>query len=243
MRPISFRAKLRALIAIKIRTSLVEFLSRFGLFFSKQPKKYDLLKEQIRFNLLKNKVGVLHIGAHFGQECEEYENHNLRVIWIEAAEIPFLKLQQNISNFANQEAIKALLGNSNVKTRFFTSNNDSSSSIYRFGQDMPHEHLSMIGENELQMIRLDSIFTYDKLKDFKYWAIDVQGAEYLVLEGAGDLLKIPNVIEIEISTREEYEGGAKYEEIDDLLSQHGFQSLWNPAPHSHENIYYVKLAK
>ena len=220
----------------------ITLASKLGIFFSKQPKKYDQLKIELRHNLLKQQYGVLHIGAHYGQESAEYSSYKLKVIWIEAAEEPYKRLKNKIKQNKDQKAIKALLGDRNSKTIFYTASNDASSSIYKIGKDMPHEHLKMIGMQEMQMNRLDTLFSKEELKDYKYWVIDVQGAEYLVLLGAGNLLKIPNVIEIEVSTREEYEDGSQFDDIDKLLRKFNFHSLWNPEESSHENLIYIKLA-
>jgi FkbM family methyltransferase len=226
---------------MNIKALLIALASKFGMYFSKQPKKFDLLKAQLRSNLLSNSKGVLHIGAHFGQESAEYADHNLKVIWIEAADTPFYKLEKNIKKYKNQLAIKALVGNANSKTKFYTASNNASSSIYRFGKDMPHGHLEMIDEQEMKMNRLDTLFSKQELKDFNYWVIDVQGAEYLVLLGAGTLLEIPNVIEIEVSTRDEYENASKFNDIDKLLKKFKFQALWKPDILSHEDLIYVRL--
>jgi hypothetical protein len=80
---------------------------KFGLYFSKQPAKYDLLKSEIRNNLLSYENGILHIGAHYGQEAQEYNKKNLNVIWIEASEAPFAKLQENLKKFKKQKALNA----------------------------------------------------------------------------------------------------------------------------------------
>ncbi len=229
-------------LEVNFKRVLIELASKFGIYFSKQPKKFDLLKAEMRSNLLSNSRGVLHIGAHLGQESEEYAKHNLHVIWIEAAEIPFNELEKNIKKHKKQRAIKALVGNANSKTKFHIASNDASSSIYQFGKDMPHDHLTMVGEQEMIMERLDSIFSKEELENYQHWVIDVQGAEQLVLLGAGDLLKIPNVIEIEVSTRVEYENGTKFNDLDKLLKRSNFQSLWNPEMQSHENLIYVRLA-
>lgn len=228
-------------LSIKATKILRILLAKLGIYFSKQPAKYDLLKSDIRENLLSNQKGVLHIGAHLGQEAKEYSDKDLNVIWIEASEATFSKLERNIVHFKKQKALNFLLGDSNKHVEFYEASNDASSSIFRFGKDMPHKHLTMISTQKLKMQRLDSIFDEKQIERYKYWVIDVQGAELLVLKGAGDLLTIPTVIEIEISTREEYLNGAKYSDIDNLLTQYRFRPLWSPGKFSHENIFYVKL--
>lgn len=220
------------------------FCSKFGIYFSKQPAKYDLLKAEIRNNLLSSQQGVLHIGAHHGQERYEYNNLNLKVIWIEASAIPFNFLKKNLKKFKNQKALKALLGDKNeLKVAFHNASNDASSSIFKFGADHNDNNLTMITSQEIKMIRMDKLLSYETLKRFTYWCIDVQGAELLVLKGAGKLIKIPDVIEIEVSTREEYEGAPLFEDLDVFLRDQGLIPLWAPRTKSHENIIYIRLNK
>lgn len=219
-------------------------LSAFGLYFSKQPAKYDLLIQEMRINLLARSGNVLHIGAHYGQERKLYSDLNLNVIWIESADKPFKVLTKNIQKHKNQKAFKALLGDKNKKNvEFNQATNDASSSIYKFGKDMPNKKLSMASTELLEMKRLDTIFKKKEIQNYTYWNIDVQGAELLVLKGAGKLLSIPKVLDIEVSTREEYEGAPLFKDLDVFLRDHGFIPLWAPRMKSHENIIYIRLNK
>ena len=93
----------------------------------------------------------------------------------------------------------------------------------------------------LEMKRLDNVFTPKQIKNYKYWNIDVQGAELLVLKGAGRLLKIPEIIDIEVSTREEYKNAPNFNDIRIFLSKFGFKELWSPKEKSHVNVIFVKL--
>lgn len=214
--------------------------AKFGMYFSKQPAKYDLLKEEIKKNLLAESGGVLHVGAHYGQEAKLYSALGLGVIWIEADEKPFLVLQKTIKKYANQSAIQALVGDRDEKSvLFYEANNNTSSSLFEFGQDMPVESLKMVKTKKLNMVRIDKMFTENELKPYLYWCLDVQGAELLALKGAGTLISVPKVIEVEVSTREEYRGGALYSELHEYLTTFNFFPLWKPKSDSHENVLYV----
>ena len=52
--------------------------------------------------------------------------------------------------------------------------------------------------------------------------IDVQGAELEVLSGGKEALHHTNVIEVEISQQKIYDGGALFQQVDDLLKKFGF---------------------
>jgi hypothetical protein len=62
-----------------------EHLTKIGLYIYRKPAKfyYDL-ENEIKYNLVKQSTGILHIGVHFGQESNYYFQNGLKVIWIEA---------------------------------------------------------------------------------------------------------------------------------------------------------------
>ena len=152
---------------------------------------------------------------------------------------------KNIEKFKKQDGYQALLGDKpSAKQRInLSSNSYESSSIFDFGAEMNHKNLSMVDFIELPMVRLDGMFTSTELSMYKHWVIDVQGAELLVLKGAGQLLTNVTSIEIEVSTKDEYSGGAKWHEIRDFLDDFGFFPLWLPKENSHEDVFFVKYLK
>jgi hypothetical protein len=77
------------------------------------------------------------------------------------------------------------------------------------------------------MVRLDNLLVNVDIKDFTHWVIDVQGAELLVLQGAGDLISYCKSITIEVSSRETYLGGVKHLELKDYLSIFNFCRFGN----------------
>jgi hypothetical protein len=92
----------------------------------------------------------------------------------------------------------------------------------------------------LQMTRLDSIFSTETITDYEHWVIDVQGAELLVLKGAGSLLANCKSLLVEVSTRQVYNGGALWHELESFLVANGLNPLWQPEAESHENILFVR---
>lgn len=118
------------------------------------------------FTSVKKKVcsasgGILHIGAHEGEEANFYSDLNVRVMWVEAIPEVYKVLCQRILHSPRQQAKCALLGSRNIKNvRFYLSSNDkASSSIYRFGNDVRFKNLTMTNSIMLSMKRVDSIFT------------------------------------------------------------------------------------
>ena len=221
-----------------------KFLSKIGIYLYRKPIKfYYELEDEIKNNLVKQSTGVLHIGAHFGQESSYYFQNGLKVIWIEALPDIFEKLQSKISRFEEQIAYCALLGNENLtETDFFISNNKgSASSVYRISEKSNFKNVYIEKEVKLPMVRLDNLLANVDLKVFTHWVLDVQGAELLVLQGAGDLISYCKSITIEVSSRETYLGGVKYAELKEYLSALSFFPLWEPMEDEHTDISFIRL--
>lgn len=200
----------------------------------------NLLKIEDRY--IRNSLGIVHIGGHLGQEAARYAEHKCQVIWIEALPDLFTQLEKNIAQYPNQRAICALLGEENDKqVEFHLASNDlASSSIFRFGDELGFENLSMESSVQLVSSRLDHILTNTELADYHHWVIDVQGAELLVLKGAGQLLENCNSLRIEVSTRKVYEYGVNWIELRNYLEVQGFTPLWEPRKKSHEDIIFIR---
>ncbi len=218
-------------------------LSRFSIYISRFPiVSSDQYVTRIENEFIKKANGVLHIGAHLGQESARYSENSMQVIWIEAVPHVHEELVKNIERFPNQVAICALLGDQNIsKVDFHLASNDlASSSVFKFGNELGFKNLDMKSKISLSMVRLDSLFSFESLGDYEHWVIDVQGAELLVLTGAGDLLKICKSLLVEVSTRQVYEGGVSWSELEKFLSERGLIPLWQPQAQSHENILFYR---
>lgn len=230
-----------------MRFSFIRFVQsifkRFGVHISKkvQWNAFDLIYE-IHENYLSSTAGVLHIGGHWGQESSKYHSLGKKVIWIEPLPDVYAKLLLNISLYPEQKAICALLGNENKKNVLFyyADNNGASSSLFDFDTEANFGKLKMTNTIDLEMKRLDSVFAIEELKEFTHWVIDVQGAELMVLQGAGKLIDSCKSLFIEISTRNVYIKGSKWSEIKMFLNNSGFVQLWNPIIGSHSDVLFVR---
>lgn len=204
-------------------------------------QQYALI-EEIRSGLLSKASMVLHIGAHEGREASMYSDLGLSVVWIEGNPELFPKLYENLRSFPNQMAICSLLGGVDTeKVDFHIANNEGqSSSIFNFGSQMNHKGLAMLRTLELPMRRLDSVLQDGQVPKGSHWVIDVQGAELEVIRGAGNLIQKAYSLEVEVSTKDEYSGGAKFEEVNTTLNDLGLFPLWKPKVNSHEDVFYIR---
>lgn len=222
---------------------LQKILAQKGIYVTKKLHPNDFtIVTRILQELIKDAKGVLHIGAHLGQEASFYEKCKVPVIWFEASPHIFPKLQENIKDYKNQRAILQLLGDQNdILVKFRISSNDgASSSIYDIS---PTENSLFTFEEsiDLKMKRLDSIPETQQIKSLKHWVIDVQGAEIAVLKGAGDLINYCNSIFIEVKRTSTYIGGSTWSEIVTFLREKGFIYLWEVNAEDEDNIIFVRV--
>jgi FkbM family methyltransferase len=200
------------------------------------------LQPIVREFFLRQCHGILHIGAHEGQEADMYYRMSRPVIWVEAVPLYFEKLSMNISRYHNQIALNALLGAQcdNFRDFFITSNNGESSSVYPLAGNEYWSGLENLEIRRLPSKRLDCLISELEIREYDYWIVDVQGAEIEVLEGAGDLLRHCRYLQVEISQEKFYEGGAEFQEVKSFLESKLFVPLWLPSK-PHEEIIFRNL--
>lgn len=222
---------------------LKKWMASRGIYIARHPfNNQEAFIEYMNLTVAIESGGVLHLGAHTGQEASSYNNAGLKVVWVEAIPSIFEQLLRNIGSFPNQRAICAILGDVEGKEINFqiSSNQAVSSSIFELGPESHRESFEMTSVTAGKMSRLDSLLTHEEVSQLNHWIVDLQGAELLALLGAGNLLESCNSMFIEVSTRNIYNGGVRWEELDSFLRKNNFFSLWTPKPDSHENILYLK---
>lgn len=194
--------------------------------------------------------GVLHLGAHKGQEADIYQWFGKKVIWIEAIPKIFDQLKDNLYFYKNQEAYCLLLGDTdNLKKSFFISNNDSaSSSLFKLskntleGKYFSDTKLKIQDEITLEMSKLDSFVKKNNINisEYNHWIVDLQGAELLALKGAENSLKFCDSILIEVSKVDVYENAVLWPELKDWLMKRNFYPITEPTQ-DHSDILFRKL--
>lgn len=219
----------------KIEGKILKSLRSLDFYIYRSPKDPELIEK----GLIRNAGHVLHIGAHKGQERDIYRALGVKVKWIEVQPNIYEELAKNLIGYPMQEPILALCGSENKKVDFFvTSNDGGSSSIFKLLSTW--KEISITSKISLQMMRLDTIFKHDDLKNFKHWVIDVQGAELEVLRGAGDLLKDVGSMRIEVSTLEAYEGGVTYYQLNEFMLLNGFKEISRFPKNAHGDTIYIR---
>lgn len=197
-----------------------------------------------KYNL--NINGILHIGAHFGEEYKLYEQLNIKnIIFFEPIKKSFEILKNSVINSKNSNIIfiNKALGNDNKIVKMYkeSANQGQSSSILK-----PIKHLTQypwIQFNEyenVEMIKLDD-FNFDRYL-YNFINIDVQGYELEVFKGGEKTLKFIDYIYSEVNRDEVYENCTKIEELDEFLKRYDFTRVetdW--AGHTWGDALYIKI--
>lgn len=162
--------------------------------------------------------GVIHVGAHEGQEVADYKRFDIHdIVLIEPAKSQLAKL---ISKFGGQEGIKIFnvaCGAEECEAELFTEtrNNGQSNSLLKPGTHLKHYPLIKFnGKEKVKVVPLKTLdidFTLYNLLN-----LDCQGYELSVLKGA-DLTHI-DAIYTEVNREEVYKGAAMVEELDEFLT-------------------------
>lgn len=207
---------------------------------------YDFSQQNLRSFLLGTSKGVVHIGASTGQEAQEYEQNNLRVLWVECIPSVYDRLNENIKHYSNQRAILALLGSSQKKEVDFYLQGRGyvTSSLYEMVEEsMIVNNSKNIQKTIMTMTTLDAVLSHDELNLYNYLVIDTQGSELQVLEGAVTSLSQFYIVELECSNFELYKNAPLYSEIEAFLAFHGFAPTTNLPKRFHGNVIFVRCHK
>ncbi|MFA7673962.1 MAG: FkbM family methyltransferase [Clostridia bacterium] len=185
--------------------------------------------------------GVLHIGAHYGQEYSDYKENGIEnMIFFEPVKSTYEKLVKNLPD--NIVKYNIALGNEvGIKEMFIeTANEGQSCSLLE-----PKYHLEQyphirFNDNEIvKMDKLDNILFIRN--DFNMINIDVQGYELEVFKGAVETLNTIDYIYTEVNFVEMYKNCCIVNKLDIFLREHGFKRvLTNSDPKTWGDALYLK---
>jgi FkbM family methyltransferase len=165
--------------------------------------------------------GVLHIGAHLGEEAEEYNSLDLPVIWFEPDPVIFEQLDKNISFFNNQKAYDCALGSKYLDAELqINFARPASSLLNPTGILSHHPHAVTKSKVPVKVFPLTHFSDVIDFESYNFWVIDTQGYELEVLQGAESVLGACKVLQTEYSHgKPYYEGGALYSDIEAFLGK------------------------
>jgi FkbM family methyltransferase len=192
---------------------------RLAFLFKKNPDK-----------LLKNVVGVIHVGANTGQEIKLYAQYGLSVVWIEPIPDVFEKLQSNLTGVPGQIALKGLVTDlDDVEYHFHLANNNgASSSILELDlhqdiwPDVAFEKtIKLYSKTLTTLLKAHNI----NVSEYDMLVIDTQGSELLVLKGAEAILHNFTYIQTEVPDFEAYKGCCQLKDLQLFLGKHGYREI------------------
>jgi FkbM family methyltransferase len=174
--------------------------------------------------------GVIHVGAHYGEERDYYKSLGLKVVWVEALPSVYDILCENIKGYEDQKAYNALLTDEFGKEYLFktTSNEQASSSIFEF-----KNHVDMWPSvKKTSEVVLTSTTLYDLCKsknitlaDYPSLVLDTQGSELLVLKGADPILRHFKYIKTEVADFESYQDGCQLHDLQAFMASRGYKEI------------------
>lgn len=170
--------------------------------------------------------GVLHIGAHIGQEAADYAAEGIEeMIFIEAMPSTYGKLLRQLIKYPKAIGINACCSDVDVEPVAFhvSSNDGQSSSILQPGTHLQvHPEVKFTKTLNLLTIRCDTLLKEYDMSKYNFLNIDVQCAEGKVLRGMGNLLDGFDYAYLEVNENELYIGCALLPEIESQMKEFGF---------------------
>ena len=193
-----------------------------------------------------NIKGIVHIGAHYGEEIQEYVDNGIQKITVfEPLSKNFDVLADRMKNVnADIQGHQVALGSKKGTAKMFVSSGDGqSSSILKPKQHLElHPDVSFNGTEEVEVCLLDE---YD-VGDSNFINIDVQGYELEVFRGGKKTLEKIDYIYCEVNRDEVYEGNAMVEDMDEFLDAYGFERVetkWPETYYTWGDALYIKKEK
>lgn len=201
-----------------------------GIFVSKHnvvEYKFSPLEEE-KYKWLQNMDinTVIDVGAHLGEFALQIHEllPNAKLYCFEPLPDNFIELKANLKDLSNFQAFNLAVGDQKGKVEMYRNDYSPSSSLMKMTKLHKDSFPFTSGEKleKVEASTLDEIVKELELKDNVLLKIDVQGYEARVIRGAKNFLDHVNVIIIETSFYELYEGQLLFADIYELLSKQGF---------------------
>lgn len=165
--------------------------------------------------------GVIHIGAHFGEEHSLYKKLMIdKLVYFEPVLKTYKKLQENVKD---AQLFNYALGSENKFIEMYIEEKDlfGCSSILKPSSN--YDNVSFTPNETVEMKTLDSF----EFVGYNFLNIDVQGYELEVLKGSLNTLKNIDYIVCEINKntpqkKMDYIGAPDVSDVISLLSNYGF---------------------
>jgi FkbM family methyltransferase len=183
----------------------------------------------IKYLSPKQSISLIDVGAYnggFTASIEKYCGVSQAVL-VEPIPTMAQELSVNFSHPKYKVFSLALAEKEGIQS-FEVNEAEFTSSLLKIKKEMPefsHVHLGTTKVINCQTSTVDRLFQEANLKTLDLLKIDVQGAEHLVLSGAGDSLPHIHMIWTEFSFKPLYENSSTFIEIYEMLNSAGFKMM------------------
>lgn len=187
--------------------------------------------------------GVLHLGAHYGEEADDYDRlHFGPVYWIEADDSSIPELTKNVGSRTGHTIVQAVVAEEAKIVTFNQANNGQSSSILEFGtHSKEHPDVVFTGQKSMMATTLDELEFLGFIEKVNFMNLDIQGAELMALQGGVDYLSDVQYIYTEVNQKELYKGCCLLKDLDHWLGQRGFSRVeLEMTQHGWGDAFYVR---
>jgi len=190
-----------------------------------------LFLEEIESVKAGSKSGIVHVGAHMGEEVPAYRDFGWNPIYlIEANPEVMPALNAKFDGQNDVSILQTAVGNSVGEIEFAVHKTKrggmESASILplaKLGEIVPI--FSSDSVHKVPISTIDTLYTSGTFaEEVGLLVIDVQGAELLVLQGANQFLQSIDAVVCEVNLIENYKGCPLEAEIVQFLETHGFYS-------------------
>jgi FkbM family methyltransferase len=205
------------------------------------------LQEKLLSELFKREenITIFDIGACEGESSVRYSRQfpNARVCCFEPIPSNFKLIQHNIAEFeaSKVQAFEICLSDKDGEAEFHVSSgkpdefngkdvdwefgNKSSSLLPPDKLLATNKWLEFKNEIKVSTIKLDTFLSREKIDQIDFAHMDVQGAELMVLRGAGNKINVIKNIWLEVESIPLYEGQPVKKDVESFMSNLGYVKL------------------
>ncbi len=172
-----------------------------------------------------NVRGIVHIGAHLGQEYKDYREQfpDQTITWIEADPVICEQLAKAMQHDDKVSCLNAVVSDSRQTLQFNRANNGQSSSFLPLGtHSVIHPDVYYVDSFSVETVTLDELARSHGLDQSNFLAMDVQGAEGKVIAGGQHFLQGVDYIYSEVNRDELYLGCTTLDSFENSLCDLGF---------------------
>jgi FkbM family methyltransferase len=201
---------------------------------------FNYLYQKYKLNI----TGILHIGAHYCEELNDYKKIGLtdqQIVWIEGNK----NIVEEINKTFPQRRIynEIVSDEDNQEVNFIITNNGQSSSILELKEHLKeHPWVFEINREKRKTITIDSFVSKNSIEsNLNFVNIDIQGAELKALQGMKSYLNNVDYLYLEVNIKELYQGCGLLDDIDNFLKEFKFdRKEINMTKHGWGDAFYIK---